>query len=110
MPEWVPAPAKDLLMRILQVDFRQRISMADIFKHPLMLMNTPGIILPPAPRIKDIALAVRREEIDSDLLRNLCIIWREKGREGREGLATRLCSEEYVSLPPSYHSMRCATE
>lgn len=67
--------------------------MAEIFAHPLLKIDTPGIILPPAPKIEEIALAVVKNEIDSDLLRNLCIIWREKDTSS---MVSRLCSDEYV--------------
>lgn len=65
--------------------------MPEIFKHPLLQMDTPGIILPPAPNIDEIALPVIEGDIDSDLLRNLCIIWREKDKTS---MVNRLCSEE----------------
>ncbi len=58
-----------------------------------MRMDTPGIILPPAPRLDEIALPVVKEDVDGDLLRNLCIIWREKDRFA---MIERLCSEEYA--------------
>lgn len=68
--------------------------MREIFVHPLLMMDTPGIILPPAPNPADIALPVKRADIDPDLLRNLCVIWRQNGREGREKMVGRLTSEE----------------
>lgn len=68
--------------------------MREIFAHPLLTMDTPGIILPPAPNPAEIALPVKRVDIDPDLLRNLCVIWRQNGRHGREKMAGRLTSEE----------------
>jgi hypothetical protein len=65
--------------------------MPDILSHPLLQMDTPGIILPPAPKIDEIALSVTREDVDPDLLRNLCIIWREKDKSS---MVARLCSTE----------------
>jgi hypothetical protein len=67
--------------------------MRDIFAHPLLRMDTPGIILPPLPRLDELALPVRHEEVDPDLLRNLCIIWREKDQVD---MVARLCSDECV--------------
>jgi hypothetical protein len=58
------------------------------------MTDPPGIILPPAPNPADIALPVRRADIDPDLLRNLCVIWRQNGREGRDKMVGRLTSEE----------------
>jgi len=65
--------------------------MRQILAHPLLRMDTPGIILPPAPRLDELAVPVLREEVDPDLLRNLCIIWREKGQSA---MVDRLCSDE----------------
>jgi serine/threonine protein kinase len=112
IPDWVVPEAKDLLMRILEVDSNKRITvsfllckderrlkgflqMRDIFAHPLLRMDTPGIILPPSPRLDELALPVHHEEVDPDLLRNLCIIWREKDRSA---MVERLCSDEWVGF------------
>ncbi|KIM27350.1 hypothetical protein M408DRAFT_71417 [Serendipita vermifera MAFF 305830] len=91
IPDWVIPEARDLITRILEVDCSKRITMREIFSHPLMRMDTPGIILPPAPRLDELALPVAKKDVDSDLLRNLCIIWREKDKMA---MLERLCSEE----------------
>ncbi|CCA73157.1 related to serine/threonine protein kinase [Serendipita indica DSM 11827] len=90
IPEWVAPSAQDLLIRMLEVDLTKRITMRQIFQHPLLQLDTPGIILPPVPKIEDYALPVARDDVDADLLRSLCIIWREKDLQS---MIARLCSD-----------------
>ncbi|KAG8761113.1 hypothetical protein FRC14_006819 [Serendipita sp. 396] len=91
IPDWVVPEAKDLLMRMLEVNIDKRISLRDIFRHPLLQIETPGIILPPAPNVDEYAMQVPRDDIDPDLLRCLCIILRENDRPLVIG---RLCCQE----------------
>ncbi|PVF92833.1 Pkinase-domain-containing protein [Serendipita vermifera] len=91
IPEWVIPQGKDLIMRMLEVDITRRITMKEIFEHPLFHLETPGIILSPTPGLDGIASPVAPADIDTDLLRNLCVIWREKDKSS---MIRRLCSDE----------------
>jgi len=65
--------------------------MDEILKHPLLQMDTPGIILAPTPGLGDFMMPVALEDVDPDLVKNLCIIWREQSESSMVG---RLCSNE----------------
>jgi hypothetical protein len=65
--------------------------MAEIFEHPLFKLETPGIILSLAPGLSSIASPIPLGEVDTDLLRNLCVIWREKDKNS---MIQRLCSDQ----------------
>ncbi|KAG8837602.1 hypothetical protein FRC20_006686 [Serendipita sp. 405] len=120
IPDWVVPETKDLLLRMLAVNIEKRISvfllihlyalvvltslqLCDIFRHPLLQIETPGIILPPAPNVDEYAMQVPRDDIDPDLLRSLCIILRENDRPLVIG---RLCCQE-KNFEKAFHHLLC---
>ncbi|KAG8800471.1 hypothetical protein FRC17_006862, partial [Serendipita sp. 399] len=120
VPDWVMPEAKDLLVRMLEVDIDKRISvilsfrmvssakitppqMPDIFNHPLLQIATPGIILPPVPKVDEYALPVLPSDLDPDLLRSLCIILREKDKHV---VVERLCCRE-KNFEKAFYSLLC---
>ncbi|KAF7794777.1 hypothetical protein EIP86_005915 [Pleurotus ostreatoroseus] len=76
MPAFIDPVAKDLLGRMLVVDVRKRISMAEILAHPWLEGFTPGILYVPAPPVSELAKPLASAaHIDRDLFQSLCVIW-----------------------------------
>ena len=73
--------AKDLIRRMLQVNPTKRITLKEIWRHPLVrkydyLDNLGSSSLPQSPSAKNCGRPVsRRSEIDKDLLRHLRSMW-----------------------------------
>ena len=73
--------AKDLLRRILQVNPQKRITLRDVWRHPLLrkydyLDNLASGAIPESPNTKACGRPVlRRSEIDKELLRHLRSMW-----------------------------------
>ncbi|KAI0729861.1 Pkinase-domain-containing protein [Fomitopsis betulina] len=68
--------AKDLLTRMLVVDVKQRITMAQVLAHPWLEGATPGITYIPAPPVSELARPLPSAlHIDRDLFESLCVIW-----------------------------------
>jgi serine/threonine protein kinase len=73
--------AKDLIRRMLQVNPNKRITLREIWKHPLLrkydyLDNLASGALPQSPSAKNCGRPVlRRSEIDKELLRHLRSMW-----------------------------------
>lgn len=100
-PKGLSLDAQDLIWRMLQPDPRQRISIRDMWEHRL-LKKYEGLdstdeygqsYIGPAPQltIRDCGVPIKhREDIDSELLRNLQNLWHGITEEE---LAQRLLSE-----------------
>jgi serine/threonine protein kinase len=106
MPTGLSEEAKDLIFRMLQVDPGVRICMDEIWEHPLMhkyeVVGGPagGRSLamdrwggaPPPPTPQQVGRPVKRkDEIDAEILRNLCTLWHG---EKEEVIVQRLLSRE----------------
>jgi serine/threonine-protein kinase HSL1 (negative regulator of Swe1 kinase) len=91
--------AKGLIHRILQVDPRHRIDLAQIWRHPLLrkydyLDDLGKGKQPISPTIKDCGRPVmRRSEINKELLRHMRSLWHQYTEQQ---LLDALLSEEYV--------------
>ena len=103
-PECVSRLAEDLISRILQRDPRQRISIKQMWQHPLIkkydkLDSTDENGMPyigPAPPLtsNDCGRPLKhRNDIDAEILRNLQNLWHGASEEE---LAQRLLDEVYV--------------
>lgn len=99
MPSEFSNEAQDLLWRMLTVDPRARITMEQIWKHPLVRRHAvtnpeTGVEMdrgprPPTPR--DIGRPVRnRVEIDREILKNLQTLW--QGVREKELVERLLCN------------------
>jgi serine/threonine protein kinase len=104
IPPNVSDEAADLIQRILQKKPDDRISMREMWKHPLLKKYERfhqamcNHHLGPAPPLspEDCGPPVVRQDIDVDLLRNLQTLWHDVKPEH---LIERLLSLEYASLP-----------
>jgi serine/threonine-protein kinase HSL1 (negative regulator of Swe1 kinase) len=73
--------AKDLIRRMLEVNPHKRITLREIWRHPLLrkydyLDNLASSALPQSPNAKNCGRPVlRRSEIDKELLRHLRSMW-----------------------------------
>ncbi|KAG0651271.1 Serine threonine-kinase HSL1 [Hyphodiscus hymeniophilus] len=80
MPEEFSPEAADLVWRMLQVDPKNRITMTQIWRHPLV-QKYKGFdkydgIGPPSPSIKEVGrIVLRRSEISPSLVRYLRAMW-----------------------------------
>ncbi|KAI9651850.1 MAG: hypothetical protein M1829_002130 [Trizodia sp. TS-e1964] len=92
MPIGLSTEAQDLIWRMLQVDPSKRISIADIWEHPLLKnyqMSRPSVSMSLSP--KEIGHPVHsRMEIDEEVLRNLKTLWHT---ETEETIVRRLLAE-----------------
>lgn len=84
MPHEFSVAAQDLIMRMLTIDPAHRISMAEIWNHPLLRMYAPLHPItgeetdrgPKPPRSGDIGRPVNSEgEIDPEIVKNLQTLW-----------------------------------
>lgn len=84
MPREFSIEAQDLIWRMLTVDPKARIAMAQIWKHPLVRKHAPidprtGLEMdrgPKPPSPQDIGRPVKnRRDIDRELLKNLGTLW-----------------------------------
>jgi serine/threonine-protein kinase HSL1 (negative regulator of Swe1 kinase) len=81
MPYEFSSEAKSLIRRMLQVNPKDRITLPQIWKHPLMrkydyLDDLSGSSFPPSPSLKQCGRPVlKRSDISKDLLRNLRSLW-----------------------------------
>ncbi len=102
LPPSLSVEASDLIQRILQKRPEDRISMADIWAHPLLkkyekyhrsLLPEGQLVGPPPPlSVEDCGHRIsKRTDIDSELLRNLQTLWHG---EKQETLIEKLLSEE----------------
>lgn len=101
LPTHLSPEAANLLHRILQVEPAERITMAEIWKHPLIrkyeaVAHADGDIewyaRPPSfPAVLDLCRPGSRSEIDREILRNIHSLWH---RETREELVRRLLNDE----------------
>ena len=107
IPDTLSPEAQDLIWRILQPDPRQRISIKDMWSHPLLKKyehldslddNGQPYIGPPIPlTIEDCGPRIKeRRHIDNEVLRNLRNLWH---RATEEELAQTLLNEEYMRDP-----------
>ncbi len=101
-PKGLSTPAKDLISKMLQYDPKNRMSMRDMWQHPLMKKyesldskdaNGNPYVGPPAPlTVSDCGEPIEsRNGIDDELLRNLQNLWHAVTEEG---LVQKLLSEE----------------
>ncbi|KAI9839727.1 MAG: hypothetical protein M1837_002046 [Sclerophora amabilis] len=88
MPEPLSEEAKDLIWRMLEVDPTRRISMSQIWRHPLLRKYeaidplASNISYPPIPSIETIDHPIRRRgDIDGEILRNLQTLWHGEKQE-----------------------------
>ena len=105
IPDHVSDDAQDLLLRMLQRHPDDRIDIADIWDHPILVQyqhfvrhsdDSPSWFGGPAPIMtsSDCGEAIiRREDIDKDLLDGLCVLWYSADEEE---LVEELLSPEYV--------------
>jgi serine/threonine protein kinase len=82
MPSIIGSDASDLIRRMLQLDPRDRITISQIWRHPLLrkyeyLDNYSGGIDPRSPNLRDYngRPVLRRSDIDRELLRHLKSLW-----------------------------------
>jgi serine/threonine protein kinase len=81
MPPRFSEEAKDLVRRILQVNPQKRITLREMWRHPLLrkydyLDNLASGSFPESPSAKNCGRPVlRRSEIDKELLRHLRSMW-----------------------------------
>ncbi|CAZ86621.1 unnamed protein product [Tuber melanosporum] len=84
MPVEFSIEAQDLITRMLTIDPEERISMEEIWKHPLVRMYAPLDPVtgeeadrgPKPPRSKDIGRPVKHgRDIDGEILKNLQTLW-----------------------------------
>jgi serine/threonine-protein kinase HSL1 (negative regulator of Swe1 kinase) len=106
LPPSLSAEAADLIQRILQKRPEDRISMAGIWAHPLLMkyeeyhrsLVAEGELVGPPPPLstEDCGHRIgKRADIDAELLRNLQTLWHG---EKQETLVEKLLSEEYVLI------------
>lgn len=101
IPAGVSAEATDLLHRMLQVDPRRRISMAEIWQHSFVgkhnwVFREDGSVehfaIPPSfPAVMQFAGPTSRTEIDREILRNLHSLWHN---EKEDMIVRRLLNDE----------------
>jgi serine/threonine protein kinase len=84
MPAEFSIEAKDLITRMLAIDPEDRISMDEIWNHPLVVMYAPLDPVtgeetdrgPKPPHSRDIGRPVKhRRDIDGEILKNLQTLW-----------------------------------
>lgn len=84
MPSDLPAEARDLIRRMLEVDPSKRITMEKIRVHPFFTRRPPrpqrGLVDPPTPD-QVLRPVARKEDIDSDILKNLKTLWNGSSEE-----------------------------
>ncbi|OJJ43112.1 hypothetical protein ASPZODRAFT_74966 [Penicilliopsis zonata CBS 506.65] len=106
LPPWLSDEAADLIQRILQKRPEDRISMRDIWMHPLLkkyeklhqAMSDYFVGPPPPLSGKDCGPPVDgRQDIDPDILRNLQTLW--------HGVKPDALIERLLSLEPSHERM-----
>ncbi|KAF5357040.1 hypothetical protein D9756_006736 [Leucocoprinus leucothites] len=103
MPNWIDPLAKDLLIRMLVVDVKKRITIPEILIHPWLTTNystcgTPdsGVViltppLPPSP--SELAQPIASPgDIDQELLASLKIIWGKHADPDGDNIVRDLCS------------------
>ncbi|KAG5293237.1 serine/threonine-protein kinase [Histoplasma capsulatum G186AR] len=112
-PPWLSVEAMDLIQRILQKQPRDRISIDEMWSHPLLkkyekhhiLMTSEGASLGPPPPLsyKDCGKKItRRQDIDMELLRSLQTLWH--GAKVEE-LIGKLLSDEVNHEKMFYHAL-----
>lgn len=99
IPPYVNREARDLLLKMLQVDPKRRISIDEVWHHPFLhkydqeFGTDPRMdsgLTGPKMKIKDWK-SLSRDEIDRELLRNLKCLWHS---ESEEVLIEKLLSRE----------------
>ncbi|RPB14728.1 Pkinase-domain-containing protein [Morchella conica CCBAS932] len=106
MPREFSIEAQDLIWRMLTVDPKARIAMAQIWKHPLVRKHAPidprtGLEMdrgPKPPSPQDIGRPVKnRRDIDRELLKNLGTLWQGvRERDLVERLLNNVFNQEKV--------------
>ena len=86
MDAHISAEAKNLIWRMLQVHPRDRISMEQMWKHPLIrrydYLDDFGATYPKSPSMKDYERpVVRRSDIDMELMRHMRSMWHTLSEE-----------------------------
>lgn len=100
IPSEFSGEAKDLVRRMLQVNPHKRITLREIWRHPLLrkydyLDNLASGSLPQSPGAKNCGRPVlRRSDIDKELLRHLRSMWHGMSEQQ---ITEALLSEMYVS-------------
>eukprot|EP01091_Cochliopodium_minus_P013220 TRINITY_DN4205_c0_g1_i2.p1 TRINITY_DN4205_c0_g1~~TRINITY_DN4205_c0_g1_i2.p1 ORF type:complete len:520 (-),score=176.50 TRINITY_DN4205_c0_g1_i2:100-1659(-) len=100
MPKNLPKSAKDILWRMLAVDPKKRITIAEIKKHPFFLSD--GFIPNPSPQNLHSESNISfksEEELDVEILNTLLSFWDEK-----KELIEELLSEE-PNLPKKFYEV-----
>ncbi|KAK2800382.1 hypothetical protein FQN51_006108 [Onygenales sp. PD_10] len=112
-PPWLSPEAMNLVQRILQKQPDERITINDMWNHPLLkkyekhhlVMSSEGASLGPPPPLseKDCGKRInRRQDIDMELLRSLQTLWH--GSKAEE-LISRLLSDEINHEKMFYHAL-----
>ncbi|KAK4702047.1 hypothetical protein P7C70_g4180, partial [Phenoliferia sp. Uapishka_3] len=92
MPEELPAAAKDLIRRMLEVDPERRIKMVDIQTHPWVRRLRPRVpyVMPSLEQIDHPVSS--RKDIDRDIFENLQTLW--NGAHAEDIVAALLSPEK----------------
>ncbi|KAF9071363.1 kinase-like domain-containing protein, partial [Rhodocollybia butyracea] len=80
-PDEIDSDAKDLISRMLTKDVHGRTTMAEVQQHRFFLSEKPKITYGGITSLEQIALPVKADEIDVELLRSLRTLWREASDE-----------------------------
>ncbi|KAL1952777.1 hypothetical protein VTO42DRAFT_4268 [Malbranchea cinnamomea] len=100
LPPWLTIEARDLIQRILQMRPEDRITIPEIFEHPLLIkyerhplfMAINGqAIGPPPPAMPCARIVTRRQDIDMKILKSLRTLWH---RATLEQLIENLLNDE----------------
>lgn len=79
MPDDIDHAAQDLLRRMLEKDPEERITMAEIVRHPFFCSHAPRLVggreLPMPPSLDIMARPVAASEIEPEIMKNLKTLW-----------------------------------
>ncbi|THU99098.1 Pkinase-domain-containing protein, partial [Dendrothele bispora CBS 962.96] len=77
IPSHIDPLARDLIIRMLETDVELRINLTEVQNHPFFLSRPLNTSALPALSLEQIARPLRtREDVDPELFRNLCTLWR----------------------------------
>jgi serine/threonine protein kinase len=95
IPDAIDPLAKDLIRRMLEKDVSKRITIPDIQVHPFYRSQEPKPVDHKMPDLDEIARPILSDELDMNILKNLCTLW--------HGTAEEDIIDQLKVIKPNWH-------